>query len=419
MKDSATAQPNEGKHHLLAKFSRVVIPLLFLVVGWLTYTKLAVEPEKQKRPPDKQRVIKTTVAEIKLQDYQTIINTRGIVKPHNEVTLNAEVSGKIVTISPDFEDGAYFAEGDVLLELDDADFKTAVLASDAQLARAKAAYAQEEARAKQARLNWQDLGYQEEPNELVLRLPQLREADANVKSAEAQLERANRDLGRTKVRAPFEGRVRLRSVGRGQSIGTGTPLGTIFATDYAEVRLPISSRELEFLTLPEGTDDPPIAVELRNAINANSTDVWKGEIVRTEGTLDESSLELFAIARVSDPFGRKADHPALRIGQPVTGAIPGRILKDVYVLPRKAIRQVDRIFLVNKEALTLDRHIIKAIWSEEDHLVIQDPGVFDGRYLATSRLSYTPDDAKVEILTPSESVAEETEPAAATTEKKT
>ena len=76
-----------------------------------------------------------------------------------------------------------------------------------------------------------DLEYEEEPSELVLRLPQFREAKANVASATAQLEQANRNLERTKVRAPFAGRVRVRSVGLGQSVGTSTPLGAVFSVD--------------------------------------------------------------------------------------------------------------------------------------------------------------------------------------------
>lgn len=407
MNAAKTPETTVSKHSIVAKAVRYLIPVGFLIVGWVSYTILSVEKEEEKRLPAKQRIIRTTVVEMPLQDYETVVKVRGVVTPHNEVTLNAEVSGKILTLSPGFEDGAYFAKDEVLLELDDADYQTGVLAAEAQLARSSAAFAQEEARAKQARLNWEDLGYDEEPNELVLRLPQLREAAANVKSAEAQLERANRDLERTRIRAPFDGRVRVCSVGLGQSIGTGTPLATIFATDFAEVRLPISENELAFVTLPEGPEDPPVPVVLRNAISVDSEITWKGEIVRTDGTLDASSLELFAIARVSDPFGRSSKHPPLRIGQPVTGIVPGRVLKDVYVVPRKAIRQVDRIYLVNKEAMTIGREVIEAIWSDEEHLIIRNPGLFDGSYLATSQLSYTPDDAKVEIIAPLESVAED------------
>ena len=419
MNEIAAEKPAQRKHSTLSRGLRAAVPVAIVLAGWLAYLKLRVETEEAKAPPEKPKIIKTTVEEIEIQDYRTIVETRGIVRPHNEVTLNAEVSGKIVRVSPNFEDGAYFDENEVLLELDDADFKTAVVSAEAQVARAAAALAQEEAHAKQARLNWEDLGYEEEPNDLVLRLPQLREAQANLKSTEALLEQARRDLQRTRIRAPFDGRVRIRSVGRGQSVGTGTPLGTIFATDYAEVRLPLSSTKLSFLTLPNGSEDSPVAVELRDTIRENSETVWKGEIVRTEGALDEDSLELFAIARISDPFGLRSGNPPLPINQPVSGAIPGRVLEGVYVVPRIAIRQVDRIYLVDKEKMVLDRRVIEPIWSQKDHVVIRNPGMFDGSYLATSSLSYTPDDAKVEIISRAEDVAEDSEPETGSAQAKT
>ncbi len=377
---------------------RILIPLVILAVAWTAYQVLAKEPEEAKRPPEPPRIIKTTVEELKRQDYTTIIRTQGVVRPHNEVAFNAEVSGRIVEISPAFEDGAFFREGDMLLKVDDADYKTALVTAQAQLARATATFAQEEARAKQARLNWEDLGYDEAPNDLVLRLPQLNEAKANVESAEAQVDQANRDLERTIVRAPFDGRVKIRNVGLGQSIGSGMELATVFAIDYAEVRLPIAPKELPFLNLPEHQTDPAVPVEIRDALSDEIAHVWKGEIVRTEGTLEENSLELFAIARITDPFGLVSKEPPLRIGQPVLGFITGRTLEQVYVVPRKAVRQVDRIYLVDKQELKLDRHIIDPVWTDQDHLVVQAPQISNGSLLATSQLTYAPDEARVEIL---------------------
>ena len=392
----------------LSKAVRAAPPVIFLVIGALAYTQLSKEPPEEKRPPATPRVIKTTVADIPLQDYQITVMTRGIVRPHNEVTLTADVAGKVAVINPLFEDGAFFSKNDILIELDDADYKTSVLAAEAQVARASATFAQEQARAKQARLNWDDMGYNEEPNDLVLRLPQLRETEASVKAAMAQLEQAQRDLDRTRVRAPFNGRVRLRTVGIGQSVGNGTSLGTIFATDYAEVRLPISAHELDQLNLPEESTDLPVQVELSNAVDETSPHTWTAEIVRTEGTLDEQSLELFAIARITDPFGRESDKRPLRIGQPVIGAVKGHVLEQVYVIPRRAVRQVDRIYLVMKEEMTLDRQIIEPIWKDLDHFIVHSPGLFENAFLATSSMRYTPDEARVEILS-QEKVAEESE----------
>jgi multidrug resistance efflux pump len=217
----------------LAIILRAFLPVAALVLGWVGYSILSVEPENVKPPEAEARTIKTRVVDLYTQDFPTTIRTRGVIRAHNEVVLTPQVSGKIIRILPGFEDGAFFAEGDVLVELDPQDFETAVIAAEAQLARAISSHAQEQTRANQAKLNWEDLGYDEEPTELVLRIPQLREAEAVRDSAKAQRAQAKRTLERTKVRAPFDGRVRRRTVGLGQSVGPGTALGSIFAIEFA------------------------------------------------------------------------------------------------------------------------------------------------------------------------------------------
>lgn len=395
---NVNADHRVASNSLGPKLLRLSLPLAIVVLASVVYGFLAREPEEKKRPEAPPRAIKTRVAELTLQDYPTVIETQGHVRPHNEVTLTAQVSGRIVRVSPSFEDGAFFKKGDVLLELDEADFQAGLIAAQASLARSKTVMAQEETRAKQARLNWDDLGYKEEPNELVLRLPQLREAEANVRSSEAQLDRANTDMARSKVRAPYEGRVRQRVVGLGQTIGGSTPLGTIFGIDVAEVRLPIAGSEMGFLTLPEDPGDPPLEVELKDALNENNETVWKAQIIRTEGALDQRSLNLFAIARIGDPFGRESGHPPLRIGQPVLGFVPGRVLKDVYAIPRVAVRKLENIFLVDKTDLTLSQITIKPIFSDENYLIVRDPAITSDKYLAMTYLIFAPEGAKAEIL---------------------
>ena len=381
---------------------RVLIPVAIVVIGYLGYAWLSIEPERAKRPKGKSKPIKTRVEELRVGDFTPVVRTRGVVRPHDEVPLTPQVAGRIVRVHPGFEDGSFFAEGDVLVELDPQDFETAVVAAKAQLARAESVYAQESARAQQAKLNWEDLGYDEEPNALVLRLPQLNEAEANVSAAKAQLEQAERNRERAKVRAPFDGRVRQRNVGLGQSVGSGTPLGTVFAIDYAEVRLPIPSRDMKYLQLPEDPGDPTVDVELRDALGDDTETVWRGTIVRTEGALDADSLDLFAIARVEDPFGRGSDTTPLRIGQPVLAAIQGRVLEDVIVVPRLAVRQLSTVVLIDPQELTLQSHTVKPVWADEEFLVIRDSSIANGTLIATTNLVYAPNGSKVEVLPDSE-----------------
>jgi RND family efflux transporter MFP subunit len=392
------AAPVTKRRGFVAVLVRAVLPVGILAAGVVAYMILSVEPEKAKSPPAVPQAIRTKVKELRVRDYPVVIRTHGVVRPHSEVILTAQVPGRIIRIHPGFEDGAFFSEGDVLLELETVDYETAVVAAEAQVARTQAAHALEETRAKQARLNWEDLGYKEAPNELVLRLPQVREAKANVDSSLAQLEQSKRNLERTKIRAPFDGRVRRRTVGLGQSVGAGTPLGSVFAVDFAEVRLPIAGREIRFLNLPETAEDAPVEVELRSAVSDAEETAWKGIIIRTEGTLDENSLELFAIARVDDPFGLKSGKPPLRVGQPVTGSIAGKVLTNVVALPRVAVRQLDQVLLVDKTALTLMARTIVPIWSDEENIIVRDPSIQDGGWLSTTHLVYAPNGAKVEII---------------------
>jgi len=392
---------------------RIIIPIAILAVGFLAARKLstAIEPPAvQHVPPQK---LRTEVIELQRTDYPIHLDTQGVVRAHYETPLTAAVSGKISVIHPAFEDGAFFSKGDILAELDPADFKAAHAAASSRVARAEAALAQEEARAKQARLNWEDLGYDGEPSPLVLRIPQLKEAHANVDAARAEFDQASLNLERTQIKAPFDGRVRVRNVGLGQAVGNSTPLGDIYATDFAEVRLPLTPEQLAYVDLPSRPGDEALSVTLTSTHSVSpegTSQQWSAQIIRSEGALDDSSRELFAIARVDDPFGLVSGKPPLRIGQPVRASVEGRVLKDVFVIPRLALRGVGRIYLVDREDPAIARTDIKSIWSTSEVLIVRD-GLEAGQWLSTTRLPYAPDGAPVEVIesisvaTPSDDVS--------------
>lgn len=221
---------------------------------------------------------------------------------------------------------------------------------------------------------------------------------ARLAAEDAALKLEKQKLGREQIRAPFNGRVLAKQVGLGQQVTATTILGEVISVDYAEVRLPLARRDLRFLKLPELPSDQPVEVVLRDAIDETSENVWNAKIVRTEGMLDQSSLELFAIAVVEDPFGLKSQHAVLRMGQPVTAAIRGVVLKDVIKVPRNAVSQLNKVFVVDKEQRTLSQRTIEPLWSDAQHMIIRDPGIQDGNLLATTRLVYAPEGSPVEII---------------------
>jgi len=190
----------------------------------------------------------------------------------------------------------------------------------------------------------------------------------------------------------------MKNIGIGQSVSVGAPLGVVFAVDFAEVRLPIAARELKYLDLPEFAADEPVEVTLRDAIDTDNETIWNATIVRTEGALDVNSLELFAIARVDDPFGRVSGAAPLRIGQPVKASIVGKTLDDVVAIPRTAVRQLDQVYFVDKQTMTLSGKKVTWLWSDAEHLIVRDPNIPDGQWLATTQIVYAPDGAKVERI---------------------
>jgi hypothetical protein len=192
--------------------------------------------------------------------------------------------------------------------------------------------------------------------------------------------------------------MRQRMVGVSQTISSGTSLASIFAVDYAEVRLPIEARHMRFLELPEEASDSPVKIILRDALDESNKIEREAWIVRTEGALNEQSLDLFAIARIDDPFGRESGKAPLRIGQPVSAKVPGRPFEKVVVIPRKAVRQLSRITVVDRDSNTITKRMVTPLWENDTDLIVSDESLIDGTLLATAFLVYTPDGTPVEIL---------------------
>ncbi len=381
-----------------AAWVRLLLPVVFLGVGGAGFGLLSRKPPAESPVKPEPKPIEVRARELKREDYQIVVRSQGTIRAHSQVRLTAQVGGRVEKIYLEFEEGAFFREGDVLLELDAVDFEVALATAEAQLAAAEMNYAQEETRANQARLNWEDLGYEEEPNDLVLRKPQLNQARKQLALAKTQVRSARRNLERSKVRAPFDGRVLTRSVGISETIGAATTLGVVFATGYSEVRLPVPIRSLGDLSLPQKHLDAPLEIRLEDNLEDDSGFVWPAKILRTEGALNASTLELFAIARIEDPFGIRTEREPLHVGQPVEAGIPGRILEGVYVIPRDAVRGLNRIRLADATALELQTAVMDPVWSDEENFVIRGEGIEEGTLLVLTRLVHAPDGGKVVIV---------------------
>ena len=322
------------------------------------------------------------------------ILTQGTVQPRVETTLNSEVSGKIIKVSENFKTGALFQKGEVLVQIDPSDYITQLVNVQAELARAELNLAQETAQARQAREDWEALG-QAEADPLVRREPQLAEAQATVEAAIAGIKQVEKDLERTAITAPYDGLIlnKYVDIGGFLTAGSSSPVADIYAIDYAEVRLPITMRELALLGLPQvfndnatsKADKPPVTVTADYGEYSYS---WQGWIDRAEGAIDTTSRLAHIVARIANPYGKlkQAERPPLRIGQFVEASILGKTVDQAFVIPRSALREGNYVLIADPDDRLYQR-AVKVIQSNDETAIVND-GLNTGDRICLDRIAF-------------------------------
>ncbi len=322
------------------------------------------------RPKPPQRPVTPTVTAVEVVRAEAasqgfIVNAQGTVQPRTQTTLVSEVAGTVLEVSPKFAAGGFLRRGELLLRVDPKDYEVAVSRAEAALANRRALLAQEQARADQAARDWNALQRPGTPNPLVLRTPYVAEAEANVRAAEADLAAARINLDRTRVRAPFDGLLREKRADVGQFLNVGAVIAIFAATDVAEVRLPLTEADLAVVELGEGSGVPVTLSALGGA------GPWPGRLVRTEGTLDERTRVMHAVAEIADPYALDAEagRIPLHFGSFVEVALPARLDREVIAVPRQALRGMDQLLIVGPSD-RLDLRRVEVVRSDQQHVYV-------------------------------------------------
>ncbi|WP_105171762.1 efflux RND transporter periplasmic adaptor subunit [Pseudoalteromonas sp. T1lg24] len=370
------------------RFPRFVMPVLILIVAGIIVSVIFKNPPTAKRfGGAKQAQLIVDAKTIEPRSYRVQVASYGIVKPRTQSILVAQVSGEISFISDSLRDGGFFEKGQMLLSIDERDYLAEVKIAEASLLSAKQALVEEQARGKQALADWQRLGSGDAPSDLVLRKPQLAAQQANVLSAQAKLEKAQLVLERTKIVAPFSGRVLKKHVDIGQVVSNNAQLAEIFATDKVEIRLPINNKDLAFINLPEVYQSGE-KTNQNSLVTFNSDligeQIWQGTLVRTEGAINDASQQLYVVAQIEDPYSTPVSgQNPVKIGQYVSATITGREISNALVIPNNAIYQGSYVYVLDKENQLLRKDIALAWQGESESLVATG-------LMANERLVVTP-----------------------------
>jgi RND family efflux transporter MFP subunit len=397
---------------------KAVIPVcVFLASLALFGAMVATRPAAESTRPGP---VAPAVSVVRAQSHpvRLPISASGTVEPRTESDLVTEVAGRIVWVSPQLASGGFFDEGEVLLRIDPRDYEVALEGARAALARARSDFGHAEANLGRERSMRRSGASSRARLEDAER--DFARADAAVREARVRVRRAELDLERCEIRAPFAGRVREKHVDRGQYVTPGAPAARLFSVDYAEVKLPISDADLAYLDIPLAT--PPVVAQpepgasqpdeaattgspapapqgpevVLSADFAGERREWKGHVVRTEGALDSRTRMVNVVARVEDPYARTqraAGGTPLPIGLFVEASIEGRLFEDVVELPRAALRRRDTIWVVGDDD-RLEHRKVDVLRSIGDRTFIRT-GLAAGERVITSALDAALDGMKV------------------------
>ena len=355
-----------------------------------------LKPDAVKAPePEAAMAVKTEV--VNSARLAMRVESQGIVAPRTRTTLISEVSGAVLDVSDAFVVGGTFKAGDMLLTLDPTDYQVALQRAKAKVISFKALMELEKARSVQAEKEWGMTGRpKSEAPLLALRRPYLLEAQANLLQAEAEVRQAEVKLAKTIIKAPYAGMVSNKLADIGQFVTIGTRIGETFAIDFAEIRLPLTEKDL---TMMEGLSSKATLsgteVVLSGTVDGMNSS-WPAVIERSEGVVDQLNRSQYIVARVPDPYGinetgvkgetasRVKQEAPLRVGTFVKASIQGKVLNDVFKIPRSALLEGSRVGLVDENSLLKIINVI-VVSTDDDHYYISE-GLVNGQEVITSAL---------------------------------
>jgi RND family efflux transporter MFP subunit len=356
-------------------------------------------------PPKDDTVVLAPLVEVKQlqkQDIPMIVTGYGTVRAKVEVEIAPQVSGKVVSINPQFKAGGFIPAGQEILKIDPRDYKLAVQQAQAGVADAQVKLDLEKAEAAVALDEWRQLHPGTEPDSpLVLREPQIRQARALLDSAKAALATAKLSLERTGVTLPLDVRIVSESADLGQFCSAGQSIGRAYGVEAVEIEVPLEDKELRWFNIPDeevsfnGNDKSSKGSEvLVKATFAGTEHTWKGFVARTTGQVDAKSRLISVVVEVPNPFGGPYSKAPLLPGLFVEARIKGNTLKDVFAVPRDAIRGSDEVWMVNNSKLHVSRlNIIRA----DKGFVYVTEGLKDEDLIVTSSLDAVVDGMAVRV----------------------
>ena len=375
---------------MIKKLKPLFILLGAFALSYLLWLLGQVQPDPVEEAPAPDVIVEILTP----KDFQVQISSNGTTTPLIQTVLTAEVGGEVIYRSKKFSEGSSVIEGEILAKIDDTDLQLQYKNALLQLANAEVQHSLQLAEAEVAKEAWEKIG-DGAASDLTLKKPQLKQAEALLEVAKAQVSSAEKKLNKTEIVAPYAGRIQSVNIDLGTTIIPGQPVGALYTSSEVEVTLAVKDNDLQFLSIPmDGRKLDPseqALVEIKSFYKGKNQ-TWIGRLERVDGVIDPVTRMINLIAVFKNDF-IETDKPNLPIGLFVEAQIDGIILNDIFSIPVNAISENNEVYIVNNDNELVSRQL--SILKKYSDFVIVKDGLKAGERIVISKLSTASNGIKV------------------------
>lgn len=392
------------KKTLLISCGILVIAVITMVVIFST------EPSAKRETATKETAMLVEVVEVREGDYYPTLFATGTVEPSQDIILSPRVSGRVIRLSDSFTPGGFVREGEILLQIDPADYENIVEQRKSDLSQAVSDLNIELGRQTVAEKDYQLFKetLPKENEELVLRKPQLEAAKSRVEAARAALKQAQLDLERTIVRSPFNSHILTRNVNVGSQVSAGENLGRLVGMENYWIVTTVPLSKVRWLTFSDSKNSNGSEVLVKNRTAGDGEDYRSGYLFKLVGALDDQTRLARVLVNIPDPLSYRNDTlniSPLMIGSFVETKIKGKLIKNVVRLNRNYLRKDNTVWVMKDGKLEM--RDVKILLEDSKFAYISN-GLSEGEYVVTTNLSTVTEGAKLRVKNGSAMTSQDT-----------
>lgn len=322
----------------------------------------------------------------------------GRVEAEQETMLASRVAGQLERFAEGVVPGQVIEQHSPVAFIDQADLALSLEDAQAQLANAQAQLALEQAEQQRARSEYESFGRQlsVERRSLVLREPQLRQAQSQVIQARVARDQAALNVERATLIAPWRAMVQARLVGVGSLLSQGTEVLHLVGVEQFWVRTSLPGEWIEWLEAGSH-----VTLTSRGWPEDASRE---GTLVSMLPSLEENGLQAQLLIAVNDPLALDTAGPALRLGDVLRASFQPAIQAQLISLPSAALRPGDVAWRVDEENRLRRTPVTLAYRGEDDALIRS--GLEAGQQVVTAGLTQPREGQLVRIRRPNDTPAQ-------------